>query len=651
MKLGTFKIGTRLGMGLGLIMMLMIALILLGLSSMRSINEEMDAIIRQNNKQIWFANIIKDSIHSIDEAMLTLIQTKQDRWNNFEHVKILTAKGTYRDALEKLEELERSGKGKELIERFKTSAKEARWHLNKVTDLKRAGRDHDAALAYFAASNRTIVASLHQICSELVAYEEGQSNKRYAEAVKTYVAARRMFIIIAAVMVLFAITAAVILTRSITRPIRKGVDIANRLAEGDLDVVIEVRNQDETGQLLAAMKNMVERLKQTKELEHQLQQSQKLETVGRLAGGIAHDFNNMLTVILGNMELIKMQHRTDKKTVDRCAAIETAVSRASGFIKQLLALSRKQVLELKPVDVGRLVSDFEKMIRRVIGENIEMSIQCPQHLPTIKADAAQINQVLLNLVVNAREAMPHGGELVIGLDLATLDEDYCWSHPDAKPGEYVVLTVGDTGVGMSRAIARSIFEPFFTTKETGTGLGLSVVYGIVKQHGGFLTMQSEVGKGTVFEVYLPSTLAVAAESAGAPPEFSIVRGEGTVLMVEDDEELRRTTSDLLEILGYRVRAAADGFEGVAIFRECHHDIDLVLLDVVMPKMSGYEAYAEMRKIDPSIPSLFVTGYSVMDAHLRLGLDNGTDAIQKPYSAEALSEKIRKILESKSSRAA
>ncbi len=650
MNFATHKIGTRMGFGLGLILLLMISLILLGILSMKNINGKMDAIIKQNNRQIWYANVIKDSIHTIDKAMLTLIQMNDDERAHFEYVRIMTGRATYGNALDRLAELEDSPVGKQLIGKLRTAVTAATAQAARATELRKSGLNRMAAQVYLNDA-RGSVASLHQICSELVSFEEAQSAARYEEAVQTYNAARKFFIVIAVVMVAFGVTAAIVLTRSITGPIRKGVDIADRLAEGDLSVEIEVKGRDETGQLLSAMKNMVERLKQTKELEHQLLQSQKLETLGRLAGGIAHDFNNMLNVILGSAELIKMQPGLSRKTHDRCVAIEKAVSRASGFVKQLLVFSKRQVLELKPLNMTSIVDDFEKMISRVIGENIEMTIERAAGLPRVRADGAQINQVLLNLVVNAREAMPGGGRLGIELSAATLSQEDCERNSDARPGDYVVLSVSDTGPGMSPEVANSIFEPFFTTKESGTGLGLSVVYGIVKQHGGFIMVHTVEGMGSRFDVFLPSQGAGESEAAEDEHGIAGARGGGTVLVVEDDDEVRNTATELLTLLGYRVHAARDGLEGVEVFRRLHRTIDIVLLDMVMPRMGGYEAYQEMMKINPSIPSLFVTGYNMTDGAPALSGDDGIDAIQKPYSAPGLSRKIKEIMARKAREAA
>ncbi len=650
MNSGKLKIGTRMGIGLGLIMLLMIALIVLGILSMKNISDKMDAIIKQNNKQIWYANIIKDSMHSVDAGMLTIIQTRDSDWNTFEYVKIMTAMATYTSALEKLEGVERTPVGRDLIMRLKMAAGAARRHMERTSDLKKKGRDKEASASYLQDA-RSSIANLHQVCSELVSYEEAQSAKRYEEAVTTYVTARNVFIAIALVMVFFAVTAAIVLKRSITRPLREGVDIANRLADGDLDVSIEVKSNDETGQLFGALKNMVEKLRQMKDLEHQLRQSQKLETVGRLAGGIAHDFNNLLNVMLGNAELIKMQRNVDQKVRDRCGSIEKAVDRAAGFVKQLLALSRRQMLELKVVDLHHVLTDFEKMMRRMIGEHIEMIVLKAEYLPKIKADVSQVNQILLNLVVNAREAMPDGGQLVIETSCASLDRGWCSRHPGVEPGDYVLLSVTDTGVGMAEDIMDSIFEPFFTTKESGTGLGLAVVYGIVRQHGGFLDVASKVGHGTSFLVYLPATMAEEAAGAEEGRVFEMTQGDETILIVEDDEELRKTATDLLTALGYDIHVASDGREGVDMFKKHCHDIDLVLLDMVMPRLSGPDAFVEMRKINPSIPSLFVTGYSVNNKWLNPTGENGVEAIQKPYTAEGLSVKIREILDKRVSEAA
>ncbi len=378
-----------------------------------------------------------------------------------------------------------------------------------------------------------------------------------------------------------------------------------------------------------------------KVLEQQLLESQKLETVGRLAGGIAHDFNNMLGVILGNTQLAKARTAVGEKIHEYCCAIEKATFRAADFTRQLLAFSRRQTLNLKALDLNDLVSNFEKMVHHVIGEHIDINILCRPKLSPVRADDGQINQVLLNLVVNACESMPHGGTLTIETSEAYIDN----VPPDAleaEAGQYIVLSVTDTGAGMKRETINKIFEPFFTTKKGGNGLGLSVVYGIIKQHGGFITVGSEVGKGTVFKVCFPSMEGHKGKRAAK--EGLLLRGKETILLVEDDEEFRRIGLETLQSLGYQVLSAHDGHEGLRLFSERAHEIDLVILDVLMPKMNGRAVLEEMRKIRPSIPSLFVTGYSLNSSHVSHIIREGLDALQKPYSFNDLSKKIREILE-------
>jgi two-component system, cell cycle sensor histidine kinase and response regulator CckA len=379
-------------------------------------------------------------------------------------------------------------------------------------------------------------------------------------------------------------------------------------------------------------------------LEGQLIQSQKMETVGRLAGGIAHDFNNILGIILGNSQLAKMNlaAESDTRIYEYLTTIEGATARAADFVKQLLAFSRQQVLDLKVVDLNDIAVSFEKMVRRAIGEHIEIRIISRPELPRIKADIAQINQILLNLVINARDAMPNGGKLSIDITTVNITNQYYKSNADASPGCYVVLSVTDTGIGMHKDMVNKIFEPFFTTKKSGSGLGLSVVFGLVKQHGGFVNVYSELGVGTTFKVYFPSI----QEAIEAPEETAkpIQGGMETILIVEDEIELLEIAAEMLQLLGYRVLLASNGEEGIEIFKKKCDEIQLVLIDVVMPKMNGRETYEEMKKIKPSVRPLFVTGYSLGGIHTNFILEEGIDAVQKPYSLEILSSKIREIID-------
>jgi len=388
------------------------------------------------------------------------------------------------------------------------------------------------------------------------------------------------------------------------------------------------------GTLLDLSKEMV--------LERQLIQSQKMETVGRLAGGIAHDFNNILGITLGNTQLAKRSLSPEDKIYDYLTSIEKATTRAADFVKQLLAFSRQQVLELKAVDLNAVTVSFEKMVRRVIGEHIEMSIISKPVLPVIKADVAQINQILLNLVINARDAMPDGGRLSIDITTASISPEYCQYNVDAIPGNYVVLSVTDTGIGIHKNMLDKIFEPFFTTRKSGSGLGLSVVYGLVKQHGGFINVYSEPGVGTTFKVFLPSVQETieSVEETTKPTRG----GNETILIVEDEKDLREIASEILQTLGYSVLLASNGEEGIEIYKEKSSEIHLVLLDVVMPKLGGRETYEELKKIKPSVRPLFMTGYSLDGIHTNFILEEGVNAIQKPYTFETLASKIREILD-------
>jgi len=645
MSLRRFGIATRLSIGFGLIVAFMIALAVLGIASMNRINERFEELASKTTVKMWYATMIQDSVHVIDNAILNMIVAREEPTTMMEYVRVMTARKTYESAMEAIGKLEDTAYGKEILERMQQNLEEGKRENSRIIELARAGRYRQAA-EIFLETSRTTGAGVHQVCSELVGYEKEDAAASYLAATRTYRFTSFMFVIIGLMVLATASAAAILLTKSITAPLKQGVYVARQLGNGDLSVDIDASGTDETGRLLRAMKEMAEKLKKLSDVEHQLVESQKLETVGRLAGGIARDFNNMLSIILGNTQLMKMQNPKAQKVVERCTVIESAVLRASDFIKQLLAFSRRQILEFRPVRIDQMVREFEKMLRRMLSENIDMRIISHSDFVLVKVDSAQINQVILNLVVNAREAMPEGGRLTIETDVVVVDRDFCSLHPEAKTGAYVVLCVSDTGIGMSREVIDNIFEPFFTTKESGTGLGLSVVYGIIRQHGGFIDVVSEPNRGTRFSVYLPSTTeesTVTQVQAGQ----GLAKGRGeTVLIVEDDRDLRETVSDLLRLLGYRVHTACDGEEGVCVFRQRCDEIDIVLLDAVMPRKSGFEAYKEMDTIRPAIPSLFVTGYNAVHGGNSEEDTGGTGVIQKPYSIEVLSRRIREILDEK-----
>jgi signal transduction histidine kinase len=383
-----------------------------------------------------------------------------------------------------------------------------------------------------------------------------------------------------------------------------------------------------------------------RELEDQLRQSQKLEAVGQLAGVVAHDFNNMLTVITGYGDLLLRGLGQADPMRLKVEEIKKAGERASSLTRQLLAFSRKQVLQPKVLQLNSVVADVDKMLRRLIGEDIGLVAVPGPSLGRIKADPGQIEQVILNLAVNARDAMPRGGKLTIETQNVYLGDEYAAQHIAVPPGPYVMLAVSDTGTGMDEKTKARIFEPFFTTKEVGkgTGLGLSTVYGIVKQSGGSIWVYSEMGKGTTFKIYLPRADGVVESDETRSVPAELPQGHETVLLAEDEEQVRRMTRTILEMNGYRVLEASSGNEALAIYKQHEGPIDLAITDVVMPQMSGRELAQSLEALRPGIKVLYVSGYTD-DAIVRHGLlDEGIAFIQKPFTPEAFSRKVREVLD-------
>ncbi len=379
-------------------------------------------------------------------------------------------------------------------------------------------------------------------------------------------------------------------------------------------------------------------------LESQLNQAQKMESIGRLAGGVAHDFNNLLTVINSYAEFaIEDLREEDPLRVDLLQILD-AGKRAATLTRQLLAFSRKQVLEPKVLCLNEIVVDLEKMLRRLIGEDIELSTSLAGDLGHITADPGQIEQVLMNLAVNAKDAMPTGGKLEIKTIDVELSEAYSSKHPDRPAGRYTMLAVTDTGLGMTEEVRTRIFDPFFTTKEMGqgTGLGLSTAYGIIKQSGGFIAVFSEPGEGTTFEVYLPRA-EVKDQAQQDEPPFTDPRGHETILIVEDEKAVRKLTRRILSSAGYKVLSAANGGEALLECERHADKIHLVLTDVVMPRMSGKELSARLTKVFPDLKVLFMSGYTD-DAIVHHGiLDEGTHFLAKPFTSPDLLKKIRTVL--------
>ncbi len=391
-----------------------------------------------------------------------------------------------------------------------------------------------------------------------------------------------------------------------------------------------------------------------KRLEEQLHHSQKLEAVGQLAGGVAHDFNNLLMLIQAHNERLRSRLAAGEVALDLslkdAAEIERAVTRATALTQQLLAFSRRQVLQLKTLDLNTVLNDVAKMLDRLIPASIELNISPATSSDCVKADRGQMEQVILNLAVNARDAMPQGGKLKIATRNVELHETYAGSHARIPPGKYVVLTVADTGIGMHGEIQARIFEPFFTTKKPGqgTGLGLAIVYGVVKQTGGWITARSEVGNGTTFDIYFPQAQMERGEPESASKtKASLAASAGgteTVLLVEDQDGIRELVCEFLRKNGYSVLHAADGNEALQIAGEHNQTIHLLLTDVVMPNMGGRELAHRLSQPRPQMKVLFMSGYPDHATWSSELVDNSAAVLQKPFPLDTLARKIRTLLD-------
>jgi PAS domain S-box-containing protein len=381
-----------------------------------------------------------------------------------------------------------------------------------------------------------------------------------------------------------------------------------------------------------------------KVLEQQFRQSQKLEAVGRLAGGVAHDFNNLLTVIMGYVEMLIAEAGDQPVLVDYAQEIQYAADRAGALTAQLLAFGRRQISQPKVLNLNEVVDHSVKLLHRVIGEDIQIAVHLTPDLGRVKVDPIHIDQVLMNLVVNARDAMPDGGRITIDTANVTLDEHYADRHIGVAPGAYAMLAVSDTGVGMSAETRSRLFEPFFTTKEPGkgTGLGLAIVYGIVKQAGGEIMVYSEEGRGTTFKVYLP-LVEVPEELTAGEARLAGMRGSETVLLCEDEEHIRKLVDTMLTRQGYQVLVAETPDDAVEIARRHPGEINLLLTDVVMPQKSGLDLARQVREVRPGIKFLLMSGYTDNRVSSSWVLEAGTPFLQKPFSAASLTQKVREAL--------
>ncbi len=380
-------------------------------------------------------------------------------------------------------------------------------------------------------------------------------------------------------------------------------------------------------------------------LEEELRQSQKIAAVGILAGGVAHEFSNILTTIKGSAYIIQKKLEKDDSLNKYSQQITASINKASNLAQGLLAFSRKQIIELKPQNLNEIVIRVKNLVSKLIGEHIELTIELTDRDLTILADSNQIEQVLINLVTNARDAMLKGGRLTIKTGIAEMNDDFKKEHGFGIPGKYAVIAVSDTGTGMTESIKEKIFEPFFTTKELGkgTGLGLSIVYGIVKQHNGYIDVDTRPNEGTTFKIYIPA-IEPKSEEASMQDLPSVIGGLETILLAEDEADTREIMSEVLRIEGYTVLEAIDGEDAIRIFRENKERVSLVLLDVRMPKKDGKEVYDEMKRIRPNIKSLFISGYTADVIDSDEFSESGLNFISKSSTPEEILGKIREVLD-------
>jgi len=439
-----------------------------------------------------------------------------------------------------------------------------------------------------------------------------------------------------------------LISDTVTRPLGFLLGGVHAVERGDFTYPLEANGQDELSELTRAFDGMRNTLQknetQREQLESQLRQAQKMEALGRLAGGVAHDFNNLLTVMRGHSELLLDRLQPGDALHSNAQQIRKTADRAASLTRQMLAFSRMQVLQPKVLDMNELIAEMGKLLRRLIREDIEFSLRLGDSLGRVKADPGQLEQVILNLTVNASDAMPLGGKLTVETQNMIVDKEYARSHPSVDPGAYVLVRVSDTGHGMDGATKARIFEPFFTTKEPGkgTGLGLATVYGVVKQSGGFIWVESNPGNGTRFEIYLPRTTEQAESVQAVTEGNESAARRKTVLVVEDEKEVRELACEFLKAAGYSVLTAEDGLEAMETTKRLGKTIHVVLTDVVMPRMRGPALARQLKTLLPDVKIVYMTGYLGQNGD---GEEYLKDAffLQKPFSRESLVGQVGEAL--------
>ena len=424
-------------------------------------------------------------------------------------------------------------------------------------------------------------------------------------------------------------------------------ELMNRRKDGtDFPIELWASLVRDSSDIPIAMVGVARDITERKRLEDTLRQALKMEAIGQLAGGVAHDFNNILAAMMMNLDLLQGNQGLDQPTQEALKELETGAQRAARLTRQLLMFGRRSVLEVRLLDLNEVVAHLLNMLGRLLGEHIQLILYPANNLPAVEADVGMLDQVLMNLCVNARDAMPKGGRITIATEAVEIDRQQAQKNPDRRPGQFVCLAVGDTGCGMDEAALQHIFEPFFTTKEVGkgTGLGLATVYGIINQHRGWIEVESQVGQGTTFRIFLPALAKKATETVGSSPPRSVAKGHETILVVEDDQGVRLMLLQTLSTLGYRVLESDNGQEAMALWQNHAQEIDLLFTDMVMPEgMSGLELAERLRAEKPDLKIIISSGYSMDLTELRKTAQ-GMVYLAKPYRASVLAKTIRECLD-------